>query len=294
MSVIPLFISNTLGNTNSTGNTVNLQINPPINLDDGNKYYCGLISCSITNCNPNVIYGVNSAFVYGVYSGGNLSSTKTINLATGMYSLDEINTEIARQTLILSANSNLFILQGDSANSLIWLNINQTTGTLYGIDLTQSTLLSSLLGFTQKPIDITNDTGHIIYSVSSYVISGSDLLAIGALPILSKTKAVINSLSSYVITADFIDGGYSTNTSGMNKNNILYSCTPDVAPFSTIIRNVENVMFIRVNRSRLESIQINVLDQNMNNTDFTCGTYTNPEPYTLLLYIVPEKYLFKS
>ena len=40
MSIIPIFITNVLGNVNSTGNIVTLNCNPPIDLS-GDEYYCG-------------------------------------------------------------------------------------------------------------------------------------------------------------------------------------------------------------------------------------------------------------
>ena len=117
MSIIPLFVTNVLGNVNSTANIVTLNCNPPIDLS-GDEYYCGLVSCSINYCNPNIINGKNSSFVYGVYSGGTLSNIKTINLETGLYSLQEIQNSIQRQVLVLSG-SNIFAFSGDSEfNSL--------------------------------------------------------------------------------------------------------------------------------------------------------------------------------
>jgi hypothetical protein len=114
------------------------------------------------------------------------------------------------------------------------------------------------------------------------------------LPIQSQTKAILNSLSNYVITCDFINGGFATTSSGLSQSNIIYSCTPDVSPYSQIIRNVENVLFVKVNKNRLENIQISILDQNLNPTDFTNGTGLNPEPFSVLLYIAPKSYLFKG
>lgn len=269
MSLIPLFISNSLGNINSTGNIVFMQCNPPIDLSN-DDYYCGLVSASINYCNPNIIKGQNSKFVYGTYSSGSLTNIQSFDFDTGLYSLDEIQNFLSRKTNLMSGNSSIFALQGDSANSTIYLYINQTTGTIYGVDLTQSTIMNTILGFAQGGI-----------------VSGT-------LPIQSQNKATLNTLSSYVITADFVCGGFTTTTSGLSQSNILYSCTPDVSPYSQIIRNVENVLFIKVNKNRLESIQINVFDQNLNPVDFTNGFGVSPEPWTILLYVVPKSYLFKS
>jgi hypothetical protein len=274
MSLIPIYITNQLGNTNATANSVTMQCNPPIDLSK-DEYYAGLVSCSINYCNPNIIQGQNSSFVYGTYSGGSLTNTVTINLSTGLYSLDEIQNFIGRQTLATN-NNVLFIFQGDTATSQIYMSINQTTkdvngnSLIYGVDLTNSTLLKKMLGFTQGGI------------VS------------GASPIESQLKANLNTLTDYVITCDFINGGYNTTSTGLNKSNILYTVTPDVASYSQIIRNVENVLYVRVNKNLLENITVNLLDQNLNQVDFTNGTFVNPESFTLLLYIVNKRYLFKS
>ena len=269
MSIIPIFLSNVLGNTNPTANVVTLNCNPPIDLSN-DEYYCGLVSCSINYCNPNIINGKNSKFVYGTYSGGTLSSIHSFDLETGLYSLQEIQNSIQRQVLVLSG-SNIFAFSGDTANSTVYLYINQTTGTIYGIDLNQSTLLNTILGFTQGGI-----------------ISGTT-------PIQSQNKAYLNTLSSYIISCDFVNGSFNTTSSGLIQSNIIYSVVPDVETYSQITRNVENVLYAKVNRNRLESITVSVLDQNLNDTDFTNGNpNAKPEPFNCQLLIVPKKYLFKS
>ena len=116
MSLIPLFISNSLGNINATGNSVFMQCNPPIDLSN-DDYYCGLVSASINYCNPNIIKGQNSKFVYGTYSSGSLTNIQSFDFDTGLYSLDEIQNFLSRKTNLMSGNSSIFALQGDSSRS---------------------------------------------------------------------------------------------------------------------------------------------------------------------------------
>ena len=181
--MISLYITNKAGSgktVTTLGNSVTVNLNSPILLEEKKKYNMRLLQANIVYCSPNVYTNINNVLTY-VYN----YTTKTITFEQGLYSLEDINYKIAVATKKDFGTDNLFNFTPDTSTSRIFAvfkaNVTIHCNVPYSI--------MPLLGFPK----ITGD------------ILGSDT------QVLSANQSNLNSLQSIFIKSDCITGSYENN-----------------------------------------------------------------------------------
>ena len=139
---ITLFVNNTQGtntNVNPLGNQITINLNPVIHLDYKKEYIMRVLSSQILYCFSNVSTVINDKLYYNYNS-----HAYTLIFPQGIYSLAAINDEISRQTNDQTNNPYLLGIQGDVANSSVYLVFNDPTVT---IDCNHADSILQILGF---------------------------------------------------------------------------------------------------------------------------------------------------
>ncbi len=210
-----------------------VRYSPPIILDQQKRYEVALISLAHWNELPNIsptIFGTgNNTFKY--YDGSSFSAAITI--PTGIYSIEELNTEINR----------LISLDGGTANNILLipnystLKVDIELKNNYQLDLTTSQLYKTL-GWTSQ-------------IVSTQGLNGGINLA-----------DISNGVTNYVVHCSIVSA--SESLSNGEQSDSLYSYVPNVSPGSLIEIIPFNLYHIGTNTNTINSINIRLTDQDGN------------------------------
>ena len=106
--MISLYITNKAGSGKSVstlGNSVTINLNQPILLDEKKKYNMRLLQANIVYCSPNVYTNVNNVLSY---SYNNVA--KTITFDQGLYSMKTLITKFKYQLRQILMMRSFFIL----------------------------------------------------------------------------------------------------------------------------------------------------------------------------------------
>lgn len=208
-----------------------LRFSPPIILDQQKKFEVALLSLAHFNELPNIsgtIFGTgNNTFRY--YNGSSFSSVITI--PTGIYSVEELNTEINR----------LISLDGGTANNILLipnystLKVDIELKNNYQLDLSTSNLYKTI-GWTSQIVSTQGlnagiNLADISNGVTNYVVHCS----------------IVSAIESY---------------SNGEQSDSLYSYAPNVSPGSLIEIIPFNLYHIGTNTNTINSINIRLTDQN--------------------------------
>ena len=257
--MISLYITNKAGSGNSVstlGNSVTINLNQPILLDEKKKYNMRLLQANIVYCSPNVYTNVNNVLSY---SYNNVA--KTITFDQGLYSIEDINYKIQVSTKADFNDEKLFYFNPDTSTSKIYVVYNQ--GNIV-INCSAQYSIMPLLGFPSS-------TGNIGGS-SKYT--------------LSTNQADLNSLQSIYIKCDCVTGSYE----GSRVSNVLASVIPDTAPFGTIQYRPYFPTRNEITSRRLDQITISLTDQDGKDIDMNTNNGAQlPEAWGVLLTIEAEE-----
>ena len=140
---------------------------PSIELDRYKKYEAALQSFDVYNSIPNIKQGENSLFIY---SNDNGNIWKTIDLGTGSYELDAINSEIQDQMVINGDYNNV---PTSEQYITIFPNISKLTSIIritnpsYEVDFRNPNTIGSLLGFSPTILKHGNNESANIVNINS-------------------------------------------------------------------------------------------------------------------------------
>lgn len=255
---ITLFIDNTATDSvkvNNTGNQITTILNPPIHLDNKKKYVLRVISPQILYCFSNVFTDVNDK-VY--YTKDN--QPYRIVFPQGIYTLNSINEEISRQTNDNNSNPYLFSVQGDAANSSVYIEFNDS---LLTIDCNHSDSLLINLGFPMS----TGVIGPYFEAGTQYSLGN---------------HADLNTTSSLYINCDICSGSY---TKG-STSSVVASILINSLPFTTIDFEPLNPVRIDISRYDINSITFTLLNQDLKPVDMNSNNGTQKyEPWSCVIEI---------
>ena len=262
--MISLYITNKKADgktVTSIGNSVTVNLNKPILLDEKKNYNMRLLQANIVYCSPNVFANVNNVLSY-TYN----SIPFTITFDQGLYSIDDINTKISIFTLANNSNESLFSFEPDASTSKIYAVYNAANIVIH-CDVPYS--IMPLLGFPkQTAAKVSIDIG----GTTKYT--------------LSTNQANINSLQSIFIKCDCVTGSYENN----RVSNVLASVIPDCDPFGTIKFMPYFPTRNEVTSRRIDQITITLTDQDGKDIDMNTNSGTrDPEAFGVVLTIQEEE-----
>jgi hypothetical protein len=164
---------------------------------------------------PNISEGVNNVFAY---KDDPAAESKIVRIPTGSYEISNIASEIKRQV-------------GDDVYSGITLERNDATlkavfklGPNYRIDFTQPKSIRSILGFDSRIVGGTRDKYY----------SGDHIFK-------------IITVNTVFVNCDLINNSHNDDVLAP----LIYSFFPDIAPGFKIVRNVENPIYLPVNKTQI-------------------------------------------
>ena len=228
--MISLFISNSPSPNkviSNNGSSVTTSLTPPILLNPNKKYEMRLLSASIVYCEPNISSTLNNNKLDYNVDGTNFS----ITFPNGLYSLNDINTQISLFTLENNSDASMISFIANEANSTIYL-YSDTPITIYA---SHANSIMQILGFAAT--DITLDS-------SGYVNRGN--------------QAHLNTLQTILVTCDVVTGSYFNS----QVSNIVAAITPNSSPYSTLTWLPVHPTHLRIYPSQINQITFNLLNQN--------------------------------
>lgn len=207
-----------------TGDSSSLtsHFHPEIELDKRYNYSCCLLDFSTYNSIPNVHENNNKFY----YKHANTDKYKIIEIPVGSYEIDDIGVYLSKVLHKIDPKIN-FRLTG---NKNIMKSIIETSVT---IDFTKPGCIGKLLGFDRKILhDSTNYTSDNIVNIQH--------------------------ISAIRIDCNLTSGSYHN---GKNTHTI-YEFNPTVNPGYKIIEKPKNLIYLPMNRHRLNNVNITIVDQN--------------------------------
>lgn len=246
---ITLFINNdgTDGNTtvNKLGNQVTVSLNPGIHLDNKKDYVVRVISAQVLYCFSNVFTGLNDK-IYYTYKG----NPYTMVFPQGIYTLAAINDEMARQTNNVNNAPYILGVQGDVANSSVYLVFNDPTVT---VNCNHSDSLLINLGFPMSA-----------GIIGPYTENGTQF-SLG-------NPAKLNTTTSILMSCDACSGSYKNgNTSSIVANMII-----NATPFTLMEYEPFNPPKIALSKYDIESITFTLFNQSLQPLDMNSNGGTQP------------------
>lgn len=215
-----------------TGNSSSLNANfyPEIELDQRYSYSCALLDFHTYHSIPNV-HTKNNKFCYSYVDGGT-TFEHGFEIPVGSYEMEEIAAVINEH---FESQDFYFRMSG---------NKNQMKTIIKcGIKLTfyfnRKDSIGSLLGFESITYDDTD------YLISENVID-------------------ISHINTLKIDCDLISGSYHN---GRNTHTI-YEFSPDVDPGHKIVEQPMNLIYLPVIRTRINTLNITIVDQDNEFVDF--------------------------
>jgi len=257
----PLFITNnSIGSiVFENGSKVQINLNPPIQLDPNKKYCAAAVEVDIVYCFPNIITGQNDTFYFSEVVGGNLTDF-TCQISQGLYDVAALQDEINRWTQEKCQNSKLFVLEADPSSSHVYVHFMTTT---CSIDCTGPHNVMTIIGYPFSdgiltPVTHVND-------------------------FYEGAKAQLNNILNVYLKASFVSGSYMNS----QNSNILASITPDVDPFSTIMYRPQFPIFVPISDPALSNMTFQLVDQNNNpiNVGVIDGSTDVPELWSARIVI---------
>lgn len=215
----------------SRTSTLSANFYPPIQLDPNYNYSIALVGFYCYNSIPNIEEGVNNKFYY--------DNGKTINIPTGTYEITDIENYLQNQ-LVTEKNSSKQV-----KDDVISIKPNNNTlkcevRSKYDIDFGPNDSLADLLGFKHKKIDKSH-------------LHKSD----NAVDIIKVTTIRIE--------CNIARGCY---YDGLPSHTII-EFAPGVEPGYLINVEPTNHIYLPIiNKSFIDNITINVVDQNSNLVNF--------------------------
>lgn len=204
---------------------------PPIELDSKYEYSLALISLNTWNSIPNIEPGKNKLYFI------DRDLEKILEIPTGSYEIDDINTYIQNQVLSPEATAlernRAFLLKPN--NNTLKCELKS----IYNINFKPKDSIGSLLGFSNQVLN-------------------RDLLHESDLPV------EIIQVVSIRVECNIISGSYYTN----NPSHTLYEFSPTVDPGYTINIEPRNLIFLPVSRKSINNITLTFLDQNSKPVNF--------------------------
>jgi hypothetical protein len=197
--------SNGALNLSKDGDRFSVQLNQPIMVPaDSLNCSLKLRSAKIWNTVPNISLeiGNNKLYIYTDFISTGSPTLHTIEIPDGLYSLDGLNTFLARELVSLDLPSNLITMASDDSTQKVVLTFNQVNTWL---DFTQPDTARDVLGFNSRLVpNIPEGAGYseVADSVAkfnrtdSFLISG-DLVSNG-IPVNNVSKGI---LGEVLITA---------------------------------------------------------------------------------------------
>lgn len=219
---------------------VTFQISPPVKLDPNYNWECGLWSLSAWNTQNNISPQLNNNQLR-YYNG---TTWKPITLITGSYDIIELNDTI-QNIMFLNGDYNSAESTTDKPVYYITFVPNNATGLLtieiapasgYQFDISIGNF-SRMLGFTPQ-ILTTSATGTMIVDVT-------------------------NGVDSWHVHCSIAGGSFD----GGVESDILYGFVPASPKGYEVIEAPNNVMFFPVNTNVINSIRMQLTDQNNNPVD---------------------------
>ena len=216
-------------------NCLSVDINPPIQLNPKYNYSLALISLTTWNSIPNIEPGRNK--FYFTFDG----VLQEIEIPTGSYELSDLEIFLQKQ---IAYKSNTEGRRRYELNELLSLKPNNNTlkceiKSIYDIDFSPSGSISSLLGFSKTH------------------------LAANKLHESDRPVDIIQ-VTTIRLECNIISGTYYVN----NPSHTLYEFTPTVDPGYSIIIEPRNLIYLPVNRTTIDNITINLLDQDSRPVNF--------------------------
>ena len=205
---------------------------------DSLQYEVAVISLETFYSFPNITEGVNNVFAY---KDSPDAESKIIRLPTGSYEIANISSEIKRQVTDTVYNS--MTLERNDATLKAVFRLDPK----FRIDFTQPSSIRSILGFDMK---IVGGTGEKYFSGDQIV----NILTVNT--VFENCDLINNSYNNGVLAP------------------VIYSFFPNVAPGFKIVRNVENPIYLPVNKTQINNITVWLTDQNNNPLNFRGETIT--------------------
>jgi hypothetical protein len=201
------------------------QFYPPIELEDDAEYVIGLTDFLAYHSIPNVD-STNNRFYYG-------DADKVIKIPEGSYEIEDINTYI---------NSNLAELTATDTNlpdNLVFVSIKSNKNTLKceikantTINFNKPNSIGRLLGYKNRKLKANK------FHESNNPIK------------IQKVNAIC--VECNLVSNSFING---------QPGHILHEFFPRVGPGYKIIDSPANVIYLPVNKRRIEGVTIKIVDQ---------------------------------
>jgi hypothetical protein len=205
---------------------------------DSLEYEIAVISLETFYSFPNITENVNNVFAY---KDDPAAESKIVLFPTGSYEISNLAHELKRQVgddvyTSMSLEKNISTLK-----TVFKLKPN------YRIDFTQPNSIRSILGFDSRIVGGTNDK----YYSGDHVVN-------------------ILTVNTVLVNCDLINNSYNNGVLAP----IIYSFFPNVAPGFKIVRNVENPVYLPVNKTQINNITVWLTDQNNNPLNFRGETIT--------------------
>jgi hypothetical protein len=204
---------------------------------DSSDYEVALISLETFYSFPNIEDGVNNVFAYKTDPA---QPSQLIYIPTGNYEINNIANEIRRQVGDAAYN-NMVLTRNDATSKAVFIMKNN-----YRIDFTVQNSIREVLGFNSR----------LVGGVDGYY-NGDQIIN-------------ILNVNSVFVNCDLINNSYSNGVVAP----IIYSFFPNVSPGFKIVRNVENPIYLRVNKSQINSVTTWLTDQDKNKLNFRGETIT--------------------
>lgn len=205
-------------------------INDSAVLDPNKKYEAALVYLSTYNSIPNVSWKRNNKFTYSTDNG---VSWKVINLDTGAYELEDINTEIKRRIKEDGDDEAAIEITANISTLKSVINIKRPG---YQIDFREEQTLGSLLGFDKEVLSLGYHK--------------------------SPKKVDITVISSILVNLDIITGSYVNG----RLFPTIHSFYPNVPPGYAIIEEPKPIYY-PVSRHDISRMRLWLTDQSGNPID---------------------------
>ena len=241
-----LFVNNTSGSNcivNKLGNQVTVKLDPDLHLLNNKTYILRVISAQIPYCFSNIFTGINDK-IYYTYK----SNPFIITFPQGIYSLSAINDEMIRQTNDNNGTPYILQIQGDVANSSVYIVFNDTTIT---VDCDHSDSLLINLGFPRS----TNIIGPFAEQGTQYSLGN---------------PARLNTTSGILMSCDACSGSYKNGSTSSIVASIIINATP----FQTIDYEPFNPPKISVSKFDINEICFTLYNQNLEPLDLNSSNGT--------------------
>lgn len=239
----------------SDGSTATFYLSNPIVINNNVPLYLSLLEANVVFNQPNISSTLNNnTFTFTAPVLG----TYTYTFDNGIYDLNLISNEIQEMlTNVIGINaSSQFSFTSDDSTSKIVIYFQEYSGWSITVN---STSIMQTLGFSIGTLSATSNNTYIT----------------------SQNKAMLNSLRLYVLQIpNLVSGTYFNDaTSG-----VISQFTPSIAPYSQYTYAPLHISNCRINRTTIiDKITTQFVTQDGVNCDFTGGTGSNPEYYSVRL-----------